>query len=89
MCKWCNKLNTLKSRLQEYNAGYMIGESINFKPWDDCEDVRIELWYDKEYGMKNKEFLLELGHREKDSTSGIRLVAPVKYCPNCGKKLEV
>ena len=89
MCDWCNRLEESLQRLKEHDyLGVPIGNRINFYPWDKVEKdrVEIELWYDKEHGMKKREFLIELAMWESNG-SGTRMVAPIKYCPNCGRLL--
>jgi hypothetical protein len=89
MCVWCDKLNTLKERLENYDAGYLIGKEVNYMPWGKEDIIKISLWYEKEYGMADKGFLIELSYSENNDSRSIRLIAPIKYCPNCGNKLEV
>jgi hypothetical protein len=89
MCGWCNKLETLKERLEQFPAGYPIGKEANYMPWGVNDIIKINLWYDKEHGMKNREFLMELSYSENNNDKAIRLIAPIKYCPNCGKELKV
>jgi len=93
MCNWCGRLDQAMIDLREWNySGVAIHkEKIEFYPWDKTEEdkVRIELWYTQEHGRDKREFLIELGMQDKNrgKGSGIRMVAPIKYCPNCGKKL--
>ena len=92
MCSWCNNLNSaIQDLMMNDYSGVPIGERIEFYPWDKTKEykIKIELWYEKEHGRDKKEFLVELSMQDtnKGKGYGIRMVAPIKYCPNCGKEL--
>lgn len=90
MCDWCCKLDERMRTIQEdIHNGVCIGKPIKFYPWDKEDEIEINLWYMQEYGMDKKDFLIELEIWDsKDKKNGTRIIAPIKFCPNCGRKFE-
>lgn len=90
ICSWCQDLEkSLKEIKEKDYTGISIGKINYFYPWDNIETnkISVQLWYDQEHGMEKRDFLIELGMKKEDG-SGRRMVAPIKYCPNCGRKLR-
>lgn len=90
ICNWCQDLEVQLEELKNNDyTGVSIGKTNYFYPWDKTEidKISIQLWYDREHGMEKRDFLVELGMKEENG-SGTRMVAPIKYCPNCGRKLK-
>ena len=91
LCDWCINLeSSIEDILEKDYTGVSIGKNINFYPWDKKEEnkIIIQLWYDKECGMDQRDFLIELMMKDVDG-SGVHLVAPIKFCPNCGRNLKI
>lgn len=83
MCKLCCNLHTLKEKIKGNDNGFPVGEAEYLDIWKDENLMEAQIWYDKEGNMKVRDFMIVLTINED------YLVYPIKYCPKCGRKLEV
>lgn len=90
MCKLCEDIKIAKIKIDNTKcSGVSLGRTSKSKVWEDEYPIEMTLWYDKEGNMKSRTTLIELSMCTDDEGNGVRLIYPVKYCPNCGEKLVV
>lgn len=83
MCKFCCNLHILKEKTKGNNNGFPVGEIDYLDIWQGEESVEAQIWYDKEGIMRVRDFMIVLTLNED------YLLYPIKYCPKCGRKLEI
>lgn len=83
MCKLCCNLHTLKEEIKGNDNGFPVGEVEYLDIWKNEEPLEAQIWYDKEGNMKVRDFMIVLTMNED------YLVYSIKYCPKCGRRLEV